>query len=70
MMTLNENFQNEMKYASFHYPLHRYLAALVSQSVKTMGINMSDVLPSTELLTLLMMHPMRVQVSLNVSEFL
>uniref|UniRef100_A0A336M7M7 E3 ubiquitin-protein ligase n=1 Tax=Culicoides sonorensis TaxID=179676 RepID=A0A336M7M7_CULSO len=53
--------KNEMKYASFHYPLHRYLAALVSQSVKTMGINMANVLPSTELLTLLMMHPLRVQ---------
>lgn len=61
--------QNELKYASFHYPLHRYLAALVSQSVKTMGINMSDVLPSTELLTLLMMHPLRVQVSVVFNIF-
>lgn len=50
-------------HASFHFPLHRYLAAFISQAVKLMGIKLTDVLPSAELLSLLMIHPLRVQVS-------
>lgn len=54
--------QSEMMRASFHFPLHRYLAAFLSQSMKTMGINLNDILPAAETLSLLMTHPMRVQV--------
>lgn len=50
-------------HASFHFPLHRYLAAFIHQGVKTMGMSLSDILPSSETITLLMMHPLRVQVS-------
>jgi len=54
--------------ASFHFPLHRYLAAFVCQAVTKMGISLNDVLPSRPyLLPLLMIHPLRVQVSLPPS---
>ncbi|XP_034123903.1 E3 ubiquitin-protein ligase Ubr3 [Drosophila guanche] len=52
----------EMMQASFHFPLHRYLAAFVCQAVTKMGIPLSEVLPSRPyLLPLLMIHPLRVQ---------
>lgn len=51
-------------HASFHFPLHRYLAAFIYQAVKTMGMSLNDILPAPETITLLMMHPLRVQVSL------
>ena len=50
-------------HASFHFPLHRYLAAFTCQAVRAMGMSLNDILPSPDLLTLLMMHPIRVQVS-------
>uniref|UniRef100_A0A182YCW1 E3 ubiquitin-protein ligase n=1 Tax=Anopheles stephensi TaxID=30069 RepID=A0A182YCW1_ANOST len=53
----------EMGRASFHFPLHRYLAAFICQAVKTMGMSLNDILPSADLLPKLMMHPLRVQVS-------
>lgn len=49
--------------ASFHFPLHRYLAAFICQAVRHMGVPIADLLPETEMLMLLMMHPLRVQVS-------
>lgn len=55
--------QREMLVASFHFPLHRYLAAFTCQAVKCMGMSLKNILPSTNLLTLLMIHPLRVQVS-------
>lgn len=55
--------KNEMMHASFHYPLHRYLAAFIYQAVKTMNISLNDILPEPEIIKLLMMHPLRVQVS-------
>ncbi|XP_064555346.1 E3 ubiquitin-protein ligase Ubr3 [Drosophila montana] len=52
----------EMMQASFHFPLHRYLAAFVCQAVTKMGISLNDVLPSRpDILPLLMIHPLRVQ---------
>ncbi|KAH8396030.1 hypothetical protein KR222_001911 [Zaprionus bogoriensis] len=54
----------EMMQASFHFPLHRYLAAFVCQAVTKMGISLNEVLPSRpDILPLLMIHPLRVQVS-------
>ncbi|XP_029716977.1 E3 ubiquitin-protein ligase Ubr3 [Aedes albopictus] len=53
--------KEELYRASFHYPLHRYLAAFICQGVKKMGMSLSDILPSAELLPKLMMHPLRVQ---------
>lgn len=56
--------QEEMMQASFHFPLHRYLAAFVCQAVTKMGISLNEVLPSRpDILPLLMIHPLRVQVS-------
>ena len=55
--------KNEMMHASFHFPLHRYLAAFIYQAVKTMNISLNDILPEPETIKLLMMHPLRVQVS-------
>lgn len=50
--------------ASFHFPLHRYLAAFVCQAVTKMGMSLSEVLPTRfNILPLLMIHPLRVQVS-------
>lgn len=57
--------KNEMMHASFHFPLHRYLAAFIHQAVRTMNISLNDVLPDPEAIKLLMMHPLRVQVSLR-----
>lgn len=48
---------------SFHLPLHRYLAVFLCQAVAKQGITLNEVLPSTETLNLLMMHPLRVQVA-------
>lgn len=55
--------KNELMHASFHFPLHRYLAAFIYQAVKTMNISLNDILPEPETIKLLMMHPLRVQVS-------
>lgn len=55
-----------MMRSSFHFPLHRYLAAFTYQAVKNMGMSLKDILPSADNLTLLMMHPLRVQVSLFI----
>lgn len=55
--------KDEMLHASFHFPLHRYLAAFIYQAVKTMNISLNDILPEPETIKLLMMHPLRVQVS-------
>lgn len=61
---IHPKFDKEELYrASFHFPLHRYLAAFICQGVKTMGMSLSDILPSADLLPMLMMHPLRVQVS-------
>uniref|UniRef100_A0A182JMA2 E3 ubiquitin-protein ligase n=1 Tax=Anopheles atroparvus TaxID=41427 RepID=A0A182JMA2_ANOAO len=58
----NPKFEKyEMSRASFHFPLHRYLAAFICQGVKTMGMSLNDILPSADLLPMLMMHPLRVQ---------
>ncbi|XP_055590598.1 E3 ubiquitin-protein ligase Ubr3-like [Uranotaenia lowii] len=55
--------KDELYRASFHFPLHRYLAAFICQGVKKMGMSLSEILPSPDLLPMLMMHPLRVQVS-------
>lgn len=49
---------------SFHLPLHRYLAVFLCQGVAKQGIRVEEVLPSSDpILTLLIMHPLRVQVA-------
>ncbi|XP_037868471.1 E3 ubiquitin-protein ligase Ubr3 [Bombyx mori] len=47
--------------ASFHFPLHRYLAAFLCAAVRWMGVRAADVLPPAPLLALLAAHPLRVQ---------
>ncbi|KAK9883214.1 hypothetical protein WA026_001405 [Henosepilachna vigintioctopunctata] len=54
---------NDVLQVSFHLPLHRYLAVFLCQAVAKQGITLDEVLPSSETLKLLMMHPLRVQVS-------
>ena len=61
--------KSEMMHASFHFPLHRYLAAFIYQAVKTMNISLNDILPEPETIKLLMMHPLRVQVSYTIILF-
>ncbi|CAH1135569.1 unnamed protein product [Ceutorhynchus assimilis] len=49
---------------SFHLPLHRYLAVFLCQGVAKQGIKVEEILPfSDTLMTLLIMHPLRVQVA-------
>lgn len=50
-------------HASFHFPLHRYLAAFLCCGVRSLRLRAADVLPPTPLLALLAAHPLRVQVS-------
>lgn len=55
--------QNDSLKVSFHLPLHRYLAVFTCQAVKQPGVTLDDLLPNTDMLHLLMMHPLRVQVA-------
>ncbi|XP_047030367.1 E3 ubiquitin-protein ligase Ubr3 isoform X1 [Helicoverpa zea] len=53
--------RSEVMHASFHFPLHRYLAAFLCAGVRGMGLRAADVLPPPDLLALLAVHPLRVQ---------
>ncbi|CAH1638018.1 unnamed protein product [Spodoptera littoralis] len=53
--------RTEVMQASFHFPLHRYLAAFLCAGVRCMGLRAADVLPPPDLLALLAVHPLRVQ---------
>ncbi|XP_017880886.1 E3 ubiquitin-protein ligase Ubr3 isoform X2 [Ceratina calcarata] len=48
---------------SFHLPLHRYFAVFLCQAIRQQGATLNDLLPPTDMLHLLMMHPLRVQVA-------
>ncbi|XP_053987373.1 E3 ubiquitin-protein ligase Ubr3 [Hylaeus volcanicus] len=48
---------------SFHLPLHRYFAVFMCQAIRQQGATLNELLPSTDMLHLLMMHPLRVQVA-------
>ncbi|XP_044728240.1 E3 ubiquitin-protein ligase Ubr3 [Chrysoperla carnea] len=48
---------------SFHLPLHRYFAVFMCQAIKMQGVSLREVLPSSDILHLIMMHPLRVQVA-------
>lgn len=48
---------------SFHLPLHRYFAVFLCRAARQQGVTLHELLPSTEMLHLLMMHPLRVQVA-------
>lgn len=56
-------FQSDRLQVSFHLPLHRYFAVFMCRAAKQQGVTLHELLPSTEMLHLLMMHPLRVQVS-------
>ncbi|XP_013164217.1 PREDICTED: E3 ubiquitin-protein ligase UBR3-like [Papilio xuthus] len=53
--------RTEAMHASFHFPLHRYLAAFLCAGVRCLGLRAADLLPSQDLLALLAAHPLRVQ---------
>lgn len=55
---MSDSFQ-----VSFHLPLHRYFSVFMCQAIKHQGLALRDVLPSTDVLHLMMMHPLRVQVA-------
>ncbi|XP_026827990.1 E3 ubiquitin-protein ligase Ubr3 isoform X2 [Ooceraea biroi] len=48
---------------SFHLPLHRYFAVFMCQAIRQQGAMLSELLPPSDMLQLLMMHPLRVQVA-------
>ncbi|XP_072747592.1 E3 ubiquitin-protein ligase Ubr3 isoform X3 [Anoplolepis gracilipes] len=48
---------------SFHLPLHRYLAVFMCQAIRQQEATLRKLLPPTDMLHLLMMHPLRVQVA-------
>ncbi|XP_031787991.1 E3 ubiquitin-protein ligase Ubr3 isoform X1 [Nasonia vitripennis] len=48
---------------SFHLPLHRYFAVFLCQAVRQKSAMLNELLPPTDMLHLLMMHPLRVQVA-------
>ncbi|XP_076232510.1 ubr3 ubiquitin ligase isoform X2 [Calliopsis andreniformis] len=48
---------------SFHLPLHRYFAVFMCQAVRQQGATLNELLPPTDILHLLMIHPLRVQVA-------
>ncbi|XP_012142217.1 ubr3 ubiquitin ligase isoform X3 [Megachile rotundata] len=54
---------NDSLKVSFHLPLHRYFAVFMCQAVRQQGAVLNDLLPPTDMLHLLMMHPLRVQVA-------
>ncbi|XP_020708415.2 E3 ubiquitin-protein ligase Ubr3 [Athalia rosae] len=54
---------NDSVQVSFHLPLHRYFAVFMCQAVRQQGAVLHDLLPPTDMLHLIMMHPLRVQVA-------
>ena len=56
-------FQTDPQKASFHLPLHRYFSVFLRQAVKYQGFTLKELLPEPFMLSLLMMHPLRIQVS-------
>lgn len=46
---------------SFHLPLHRYFAVFLNQAIR-LGGTLDELIPSTDMLNLLMMHPLHTQV--------
>uniref|UniRef100_A0A0C9QRP8 E3 ubiquitin-protein ligase n=1 Tax=Fopius arisanus TaxID=64838 RepID=A0A0C9QRP8_9HYME len=53
----------DVLHVSFHIPLHRYFAVFMCQAVRQQGITLQELLPPTDMLHLLMMHPLRIQVA-------
>ncbi|KAK0089869.1 hypothetical protein PV325_004892 [Microctonus aethiopoides] len=51
-------------HVSFHIPLHRYFAVFMCEAIRQQGVTLQELLPPTDMLHLLMMHPLRVQVAL------
>ncbi|XP_034951822.1 E3 ubiquitin-protein ligase Ubr3 [Chelonus insularis] len=54
----------DVLHVSFHIPLHRYFAVFMCEAVRQKGVTLQELLPPTDMLHLLMMHPLRVQVAL------
>ncbi|XP_072948868.1 E3 ubiquitin-protein ligase Ubr3 isoform X2 [Epargyreus clarus] len=53
--------RSETMHASFHFPLHRYLAAFLCAGVRALGVSAASLLPARPLLAQLAAHPLRVQ---------
>nr|CAD7445183.1 unnamed protein product [Timema bartmani] len=52
---------NDSMQVSFHLPLHRYFSVFMCQAIKHQGLSLQEILPPRDVLTLIMMHPLRVQ---------
>nr|CAD7403225.1 unnamed protein product [Timema poppensis] len=52
---------NDSMQVSFHLPLHRYFSVFMCQAIKQQGLSLQEILPPRDVLTLIMMHPLRVQ---------
>ncbi|XP_074659002.1 E3 ubiquitin-protein ligase UBR3-like [Tubulanus polymorphus] len=63
VIDVNSNTVPNSRQISFHLPLHRYLAAFLSQAVCVLDIPLSDVLPSSDQLKQLLIHPLQIQVA-------
>ncbi|XP_023317565.1 E3 ubiquitin-protein ligase Ubr3 isoform X3 [Trichogramma pretiosum] len=62
-VNFNDPKVNDSLQVSFHLPLHRYYAVFLCQAIRQKCATLNELLPSTETLHLLMMHPLRVQVA-------
>uniref|UniRef100_A0ABD2XDP5 E3 ubiquitin-protein ligase n=1 Tax=Trichogramma kaykai TaxID=54128 RepID=A0ABD2XDP5_9HYME len=60
-VNFNDPKVNDSLQVSFHLPLHRYYAVFLCQAIRQKCATLNELLPSTETLHLLMMHPLRVQ---------
>jgi E3 ubiquitin-protein ligase UBR3 len=55
-------FQPNPLQVSFHLPLHRYFSLFTSQAMRLLEIPLDTILPNTDMLKLLMTHPLQIQV--------
>ncbi|XP_034238559.1 E3 ubiquitin-protein ligase Ubr3 isoform X4 [Thrips palmi] len=53
--------QKDKYQVSFHLSLHRYLAVFMSNAIRRQGLALRDVLPPSDVVQLIMFHPLRVQ---------
>ncbi|CAM9941400.1 unnamed protein product [Lampetra planeri] len=50
---------------TFHLPLHRYYAMFLSQAVRSQDMDLDSLLPDSELLMKMMVHPLQIQACLS-----
>ena len=48
---------------TFHLPLHRYVALIISEAVKRQGVSLQELLPSGNTMITLISHLLKLQAS-------